>query len=68
MREVDSHTEGEPTRVVNTGWPQPRGWTMAEPRDDLGELMRFTQAVQDAMPAAGDPFRIGIAPDTLALA
>lgn len=35
MRVVDSHTEGEPTRVVVDGWPQPRGDTMAERRDDL---------------------------------
>jgi 4-hydroxyproline epimerase len=27
---VDSHTEGEPTRVVIGGWPQPEGRTMAE--------------------------------------
>lgn len=27
---VDSHTEGEPTRVVIAGWPQPRGNSMAE--------------------------------------
>ena len=27
---VDSHTEGEPTRVVVSGWPQPLGATMAE--------------------------------------
>lgn len=30
MRVVDSHTEGEPTRVVVEGWPLPRGATMAE--------------------------------------
>ncbi len=30
---VDSHTEGEPTRVVMAGWPQPAGATMAERRD-----------------------------------
>ena len=35
IRVVDSHTEGEPTRVVIDGWPQPRGDTMAERRDDL---------------------------------
>ena len=35
MRVVDSHTEGEPTRVVVDGWPQPNGATMAERRDDL---------------------------------
>lgn len=32
---VDSHTEGEPTRVVLSGWPQPEGATMAERTDDL---------------------------------
>src|SRR5215813_8662740 len=32
---VDSHTEGEPTRVVVDGWPQPAGDTMAARRDDL---------------------------------
>lgn len=29
---VDSHTEGEPTRVVVEGWPQPEGAAMAERR------------------------------------
>jgi 4-hydroxyproline epimerase len=32
---VDSHTEGEPTRVVIDGWPPPEGRTMAERRDFL---------------------------------
>ena len=35
IRVIDSHTEGEPTRVVIDGWPQPTGSTMAERRDDL---------------------------------
>ena len=35
IRVVDSHTEGEPTRVVLDGWPVPAGATMAERRDDL---------------------------------
>ena len=35
IRVVDSHTEGEPTRVVTEGWPQPVGATMAERRDVL---------------------------------
>ena len=42
MREVtviDSHTEGEPTRVVISGWPEPAGATMDERRD----TMRRTQ-------------------------
>src|SRR4029077_4935034 len=32
---VDSHTEGEPTRVVVSGWPAPSGATMAERRTTL---------------------------------
>jgi len=35
IRVVDSHTEGEPTRVVIDGWPQPSGATMEARRDDL---------------------------------
>ncbi len=35
IRVVDSHTEGEPTRVVVDGWPQPSGASMAERREDL---------------------------------
>ena len=37
IRVVDSHTEGEPTRVVVDGWPMPAGKTMEERRDDLRE-------------------------------
>ena len=32
---IDSHTGGEPTRLVVDGWPQPRGDTMEARRDDL---------------------------------
>src|ERR1700726_3591829 len=32
---VDSHTEGEPTRVVVDGWGEVAGATMAERRDEL---------------------------------
>ena len=32
---VDSHTEGEPTRVVVGGWAAPDGPTMAARRDDM---------------------------------
>jgi 4-hydroxyproline epimerase len=32
---IDSHTEGEPTRVVIEGWPQPAGADMAARRDDV---------------------------------
>lgn len=35
MHVVDSHTEGEPTRVVVDGWPALRGSTMEERRDDF---------------------------------
>src|SRR5207237_4422728 len=32
---VDSHPEGEPTRVVIAGWPEPAGETMHERRETL---------------------------------
>lgn len=32
---IDSHTEGEPTRLVIEGWPQPAGDTMEARRDDM---------------------------------
>jgi 4-hydroxyproline epimerase len=35
MEVVDSHTEGEPTRVVISGWPPPDGATMAARRDHM---------------------------------
>jgi 4-hydroxyproline epimerase len=35
MRVIDSHTEGEPTRVVIEGWPPLRGDTMEARRDEL---------------------------------
>jgi 4-hydroxyproline epimerase len=38
---VDSHTEGEPTRTVVAGWPELRGATLAERRDDA--RARFDQ-------------------------
>jgi proline racemase len=37
VRVVDSHTEGEPTRVVIEGWPMPEGETMVDYRNDLRE-------------------------------
>jgi 4-hydroxyproline epimerase len=37
MLVVDSHTEGEPTRVVIDGWPAPAGADMAQRREDLRE-------------------------------
>jgi 4-hydroxyproline epimerase len=41
---VDSHTEGEPTRVVVEGWPALEGATMAERRADL--LRRYDRLRQ----------------------
>ena len=35
IRVIDSHTEGEPTRVVVDGWPQPAGDTMAARREHM---------------------------------
>ena len=35
IRVVDSHTEGEPTRVIVDGWPAPQGATMMERRDSV---------------------------------
>jgi 4-hydroxyproline epimerase len=35
MRVVDSHTEGEPTRVVIDGWPELKATTMEGRRDEL---------------------------------
>ncbi|MEP6619906.1 MAG: proline racemase family protein [bacterium] len=37
IRVIDSHTEGEPTRVVVDGWPQLKGATMAERLADVRE-------------------------------
>jgi 4-hydroxyproline epimerase len=35
VRVIDSHTEGEPTRVVLDGWPAPAGADMRARRDDV---------------------------------
>ena len=43
---VDSHTEGEPTRVIVTGWPPLAGDTMAERRD---EFRRRHQSLRQAV-------------------
>jgi 4-hydroxyproline epimerase len=46
MRVVDSHTEGEATRVVIDGWPLPRGATMAARKAELeGAHRRLRRAV-----------------------
>lgn len=38
---VDSHTEGEPTRVVIDGWPEPAGETMLERRETMRREQDF---------------------------
>ncbi|HLO97123.1 MAG TPA: proline racemase family protein [Fimbriimonas sp.] len=38
IRVIDSHTGGEPTRVVMDGWPLPEGNTLAEKAAYLGEF------------------------------
>ena len=43
---VDSHTEGEPTRVVIDGWPQPEGASMAERRRFL---LRYQDRLRQAV-------------------
>ena len=43
---VDSHTGGEPTRVVVSGWPVPLGATMAERR---AALLRDDDALRQAV-------------------
>ena len=45
IRVVDSHTEGEPTRVVIDGWPQPQGRTMHE-------RLEYVRAEQDHLRSA----------------
>lgn len=45
IRVVDSHTEGEPTRVVIDGWPQPPGRTMRE-------RLAYMRAEQDHLRSA----------------
>ena len=37
---VDSHTGGEPTRVITAGFPELQGATLAERRDDLASRFR----------------------------
>ena len=46
IRVVDSHTEGEPTRVIVEGWPEPPGATMAEKR---AAMMREGDALRRAV-------------------
>ncbi len=56
---VDSHTAGEPTRVVISGWPEPGGTTMADRRasmqrdhDDLRRAVVLEPRGHDAVVGA----------------
>jgi 4-hydroxyproline epimerase len=51
---VDSHTEGEPTRVVIEGWPQPQGATMERRRDDLRQRFDHLRAALVREPRGHD--------------
>ena len=49
---VDSHTEGEPTRVVIGGWPQLEAATMAARREELGRASARSGAGRSSSRAA----------------
>ena len=51
---VDSHTEGEPTRVVVDGWPLPAGATMAERQADLRRRFSHLERAVVAEPRGHD--------------
>jgi 4-hydroxyproline epimerase len=53
---IDSHTEGEPTRVILDGWPALEGLTMAERRRDIS--LRFDHLRRAIV---GEPRGSGIA-------
>ena len=59
---VDSHTEGEPTRVVVSGWPQPDGATMAERRAFLLARQDRLQLKRHAIHALEEAGRINTRP------
>jgi len=51
---IDSHTEGEPTRVVLDGWPQPSGSTMAERSLDVRARFDFLRRAVVCEPRGQD--------------
>lgn len=62
---IDSHTGGEPTRLVMKGFPEPAGDTLAEQRDSLCErhdhwLRAFLTADSTLLIDEQDPFAWGI--------
>lgn len=54
IRVVDSHTEGEPTRVVVEGWRQPAGATMEARRDDLARQWDHLRSAVVCEPRGND--------------
>jgi 4-hydroxyproline epimerase len=54
LRVVDSHTEGEPTRVVVEGWPEPAGATMLERRADLSRRVDHLRSATVCEPRGHD--------------
>ncbi len=53
---IDSHTEGEPTRVILDGWPALAGRTMAERQRDVSQRFRHLRRA-----VVGEPRGSGIA-------
>lgn len=54
MRVVDSHTEGEPTRVLVEGGPQLGGVTMEEKRDELQRDWDYMRTALTGEPRASE--------------
>lgn len=54
IRVIDSHTEGEPTRVVIEGWPEPLGDTMAERLADVRERFDYLRRAVVCEPRGHD--------------
>jgi len=51
---VDSHTAGEPTRVVIGGWPVPDGATVAERRETMGRTQDYLRRATILEPRGHD--------------
>ena len=44
IRVIDSHTEGEPTRVIVSGLDEPRGASMSEKREDFAKNLDWVRS------------------------
>ncbi|MGK0189633.1 MAG: 4-hydroxyproline epimerase [Verrucomicrobiales bacterium] len=51
---IDSHTGGEPTRVIHAGFPELKGSTMAEKRNCLGESFDWIRSASVNEPRGSD--------------